>query len=156
LLTLAGVAGMLFVLPAAAKEASPPFSIHTRPMPTGEDLATLLPSKVGTFTRDELPKGAKLKSDEDLNVTYRSGKDTVNFGLSKPETVEDARDAVKVSRDEAVASKVPMRDARYSIKTDPAYFQAGDFIAWTRGSYFMYAKASSAEALTRFMAAFPH
>lgn len=134
----------------------PPFSIHKRPVPTGEDLAVLLPAVVGAFKRDRLPERAKLAADEDLNINYRSGGDTVNVGLSKPESVDEAREAIKVSRDEAVASKIPIRDAKYSLKTDPAYFHVGDFIAWSRGQYFFYAKASSPAALARFMAAFPY
>lgn len=125
-------------------------------MPSGTDLAALLPATVGAFTRDELPADAKLSADEDLNVDYRSGSDTVSFGLSRPDSVADARDAIEVTRDEAVASKVPMRDANYSVTTDPAYFHAGDFVAWTRGRYFFYAKASSPAVLERFMAAFPY
>ena len=91
----------------------PPFSIHKRPLPSGADLAVLLPAMVGSFMRDSLPEGARLAADEDLNIDYRAGGDTVNFGLSKPESVADAREAIKVSRDEAVAGKVPMRDAEY-------------------------------------------
>ena len=148
--------GMLVIGAAGAQDARTPFSIHARPMPKGEDLNTLLPAKVGSFVRDELPKGAKLASDEDLNITYRAGSHTVSFGISKSDTVEDAREAIKVTRDEAVASKVPMRDAKYSPKTDPAFFYAGDFISWTRGTYFMYAKATSPQALGQFMAAYPY
>jgi hypothetical protein len=144
----------LFAVEAAAQET--PFSIHKRPMPQGEDLNVLLPAKVGSFVRDELPKGAKLKSDEDLNINYRSGSNTVNFGISRAETVEDAHEAIKVSRDEAVGSKVSVRDAKYSLQTDPAYFHVGDFIAWTRGTYFMYAKANSPQVLAQFMASYPY
>jgi hypothetical protein len=140
---------------AARGAEEPPFSINKRPMPSGSDLAILLPAVVGEFKRDALPGDARLAADEDLNIDYRSGGDTVNFGLSKPESLADAREAIKVSRDEAVASKVPMRDAKYSLTTDPAYFYVGDFVAWSRGQYFFYAKANSPAALTRFMSAFP-
>lgn len=148
-LILSPIAGVL------AAYAGAPFGIDERPKPSGTDLDALLPAKLGAFVRDALPKEAKLKSDEDLNVTYRAGKDSVDVGLSKPDSVADARDAIQVSRDEAVQSKVPMAGSRTSLKTDPAYFQAYDFIAWSRGTYFFYAKASSPEALAKFMAAFP-
>jgi len=141
--------------PVLAADTGAPFGIDKRPAPSGSNLETLLPAKVGAFVRDALPKDAKLKSDEDLNVTYRAGKDGVDVGLSKPDSIADARDAIQVSRDEAVQSKVPMAGSRTSLKTDPAYFQAHDFIAWSRGTYFFYAKASSPEALAKFMAAFP-
>jgi hypothetical protein len=156
LLQIVVATGPLSAVDASAQQTGTPFSIHTRPMPQGEDLNVLLPAKVGSFVRDELPTGAKLKSDEDLNIDYRSGSSTVNFGISKSETVADAREAIKVSRDEAVASKIAIRDAKYSLKTDPAYFHVGDFIAWTRGTYFMYAKASSPQVLAQFMATFPY
>ena len=147
---------VLTALPATAAESAAPFGVDRRPQPQGANLEQLLPATVGAFRREALAKGARLASDEDLNVTYGDGKDSVDVGLSRPETVDDAREAVKVSRDEAVQSKVPMAGARYSLKTDPAYFQAGDFVAWTRGTYFFYAKASSPAALARFMAAFPY
>jgi hypothetical protein len=149
------LASMLLLCAVPALGGPAPFSIDERPMPSGSDVAILVPPVVGTFKRDPLPAGAKLSSDEDLNVNYRSGDETVNVGLSKPESVQDAREAIKVSRDEAVASKVPMRGAKYSLGTDPGYFYVGDFVAWNRGQYFFYAKASSAAALTRFMSAFP-
>jgi hypothetical protein len=145
----------LWVCVAARGAEQAPFSIQERPMPTGTDLAVLLPATVGSFKRDVLPPDARLAADEDLNIDYRSGGDTVNFGLSRPESVADAREAIKVSRDEAVASKVPMRGAQYSLTTDPAYFYVGDFVAWSRGQYFFYAKANSPAALDRFMSAFP-
>jgi hypothetical protein len=141
---------------ASAAESAAPFGIDKRPMPSGSNLETLLPAKVGAFAREPLSKDLKLKSDEDVNVTYRAGNDSIDVGLSKPESIADARDAIEVTRDEAVQSKVPMKGARTSLKTDPAYFHAHDFISWTRGTYFFYAKASSPEALARFMAAFPY
>jgi hypothetical protein len=148
--------GALTALPALAGESAAPFGVDRRPQPQGANLEQLLPATVGTFRREALAKDARLASDEDLNVSYVDGKDSVDVGLSRPETVEDAREAIKVSRDEAVQSKVPMTGARLSLKTDPAYFQAGDFIAWSRGTYFFYAKASSPAALARFMTAFPY
>jgi hypothetical protein len=149
----AGSAAMMCVAQAANEE--PPFALHKRPMPQGEDLNVLLPAMLGPFKRDALAADAKLKSDEDLNVTYRAGNETVNVGLSRADTVDDARDAINVSREEAKASKVPLKGEKLSLKTDPAYFHVGDFIAWTRGRYFFYAKASSPATLTRFMAVYP-
>jgi hypothetical protein len=154
-LLVALVCGTGLGAPALAADGGAPFGIDRRPMPQGTDLEKLLPATVGGFRRDALPKDAKLASDEDLNVTYRSGADSVDVGLSKPDTVEDVREAIKVSREEGVRSGVPMSGARYSLRTDPAYFQAGDFIAWSRGTWFFYAKASSPAALARFMGAFP-
>jgi hypothetical protein len=140
--------------PKAVNDA--PFGLQRRPMPTGEDLNTLLPLSVGGFKREPLPAGTKAKSDEDLNVTYRSGSDFVEVGFSIPETVEDAHEAIKVTREEAVASKVPLKGSKFSVGTEPSFFHAADFISWSRGRYFYYAKASSPAVLARFMTAFPY
>ena len=154
-LVMACVVSAVVLRPVRAAGEEPPFAIHRRRMPAGEDLNVLLPPVLESFKRDALPAGATLKSDEDLNVTYRSGGDTVDMGISKPESAADAREAIKVSREEAVASKISLRGERFSLKGEPAYFHVGDFIAWSRGQYFFYAKASSAATLARFMAVYP-
>ena len=135
--------------------AAVPYGIDKRPMPAGTDLEVLVPKTVGTFERPPLPKGAKPPVNEDLNVSYVSGTDKVDFGFSIPESPADAHEAVNVARDEASASKVDMRSAQYVSGRDPSYFKSADFMAWTRGRYFFYAKASSAPALDRFMQQFP-
>ena len=137
----------------AAKDV--PFGLDRRPMPKGDDLNTLLPLTVGTFKREPLPPNTKARSDEDLNVSYRAGADAIDVGFSIPETLEDAHEAIKVTRDEAVASKVPLKGSKFSVGTEPSFFYAADFISWSRGRYFYYAKANSSAALTRFMEAFP-
>jgi hypothetical protein len=120
------------------------------------DLNTLVPATVGAFEREPLPAGAQPPSDEDLTVTYKSGADSVFFGFSIPETAADAHEAVKVTRAEAVASKVVMKGEQYSVGTDPSYFRVAGFMSWSRGKYFFYAKASSPSALESFMRAFPY
>ena len=144
----------------AARQGKPkrvvPFTVDKRPMPSGTALETLVPPAVGTFRREALPSGTRPPSDEDLNVTYRSGAESVFFGFSMPETAGDAHEAVKVTREEAIASKVSLKGERYSVGTDPSYFRAGSFMSWSRGRYFFYAKASSPRALEGFMRAFPY
>jgi hypothetical protein len=148
---------MLSAAHAADKAAKDvPFGIDRRPMPKGEDLNTLLPLTVGMFKREPLPPNTKAKSDEDLNVTYRAGADTIDVGFSIPETPEDAHEGIKVTRDEAIASKVPLKGSKFSAGSEPSFFYAADFISWSRGRYFFYAKANSPAALTRFMEAFPY
>jgi hypothetical protein len=149
--------GLLYPLMSApAQAADAPFGLHKRPMPAGTDLNLLLPATLGPFKRDALPAGAKLSSTEDVTVSYRSGGDTIDVGASRAESVNDAREAIKVTREEAVASKISTRGEKLSLKSDPAYFHVGDFIAWTRGPYFFYAKANSPDALARFMAVYPY
>ena len=128
-----------------------PFDIDKRPMPTGTDLNVT----VGSFTREQLPPDVKAHSDEDLNVTYKSGSDSVFFAFSIPDTPSDAHEAVKLTREEAIASKVNIKGEQYVIGKDPGYFKVADFMSWTRGRYFFYAKANSPAALEKFMRAFP-
>jgi hypothetical protein len=161
----AGVIGGLAILtgialrPLAAErpvaKGTAPYALDMRPAPTGTDLERLLPMKIGDFTRPAFPPGTKPKSDEDLNIDYTSGKDSVNVGFSIPDSMADAHEAIKVSRDEGKASGVDMARASFSIDTEPAWFKSPDFIAWSRGRYFFYAKASTPVALDRFMRAFP-
>src|SRR5215207_5593496 len=143
--------------PQKGKPKGPvPFGVDKRPAPSGTDLEVLVPASVGAFRRDALPAGARPRSDEDLNVTYRHGAETVFFGFSIPETAADAYEAVRVTREEAVASRVNLKGEQYSVGTDPSYFRAGSFMSWSRGKYFFYAKASSPRALEGFMRAFPY
>lgn len=132
-----------------------PFGVDKRPVPFGTDLNTLVPQVVGSFRREPFPPNVKPRSDEDLNATYKSGNDSVFFGFSIPDTPADAYEAVKVTRREAVESKVNMKGEQYVVGVDPSYFKVADFMSWTRGRYFFYAKASSPAALQKFMLAFP-
>ena len=155
--TFAAIVLTLVFIPASGQNTKLPipFGIDKRPMPTGTDLNVLVPPTVGSFTREQLPADAKARSDEDLNVTYKSGSDSVFFGFSIPDTPADAYEAVKVTREEAIASKVNMKGEQYVIRKDPSYFKVADFMSWTRGRYFFYAKANSPAALEKFMRAFP-
>lgn len=64
----------LLFIPASGQNKTIPFGIDKRPRPAGTGLNVLVPATVGSFTREQLPAGAKPRSDEDLNVTYKSGK----------------------------------------------------------------------------------
>lgn len=138
-----------------------PYGIAQRPMPKGTDLETLLPRKVGTFTRAAIPAGTKTPVNEDLNIDYVSGSDKVNVGFSIPGNPKDAHDAIKVAKDESVATLKQQGKAKEltlaeeSIGTPTSYYKVADFIAWSRGGYFFYANASSPAALDAFMKAFP-
>ena len=133
-----------------------PYEVDRRPQPQGTDLAILLPAQVGPFTRAALPKGARLRSDEDLNTTYRAEGDTIFIGISRSENFADAQAAVTTTRDEAVASKLDVRGASYRVGADPSFFKTAKFMSWTRGHYFYYVDANRARALDRFMGAFPY
>lgn len=138
-----------------AQKKAAPFGIDNRPQPSGTNLESLIPKTVGTFKREDLPSDAKPRSDEDLNVEYKSGKDTIFFGFSIPDAEKDAYEAVKVTRQEAIESRISLKGEQYIIGKNPSYFKIADFMSWTRGRYFFYAKASSPQALEKFMKAFP-
>lgn len=133
-----------------------PWGIAVRPMPQGTNVQALLPRRVGDFVRDELPAGATLKSDEDLLATYRNGRETIEMGLSRPDSAADAHDAIDVTRDEARRNGISLRGERRSVGTEPSFFTVADFASWSRDRYFFYAKASSLDVLDRFMKAFPY
>ncbi len=142
--------------PGIAAAQAAPFKVDQRPRPQGTSLDSLLPVKVGAFAREALPPDAKLRSDEDLNVTYGAGADSIFVGISLPESSRDAHDAVKTARDEAVASKIDLKGSSYRVGKDPSWFKTATFFSWTRGPYFFYAHAGSAGALDRFMEAYPY
>lgn len=157
LLTVAVVS----VAGAQGGAAPGPYGIAQRPMPKGTDLETLLPRKVGTFTRAALPAGTKTPVNEDLNVDYVSGSDKVNVGFSIPGDPKEAHAAIKTAKDESVGTLTQqgkaqeLKKAEESIGTPTSYYKVSDFIAWSRGGYFFYAHASSPAALDAFMKAFP-
>jgi hypothetical protein len=140
----------------AQKNVAPPFGIDKRPQPSGTDLNFLLPKKVGAFERADLPAGIKAPADEDLNVEYRSGDDSVFFGFSLPDTEKDAFEAVKMTRQEAIQSKLNLQGEQYQIGKNPGFFKLDSFMSWSRGRYFFYAKADTPRALENFMKAFPY
>jgi hypothetical protein len=155
--TMAALMAVAIATGAAAAQSGRvvPWNIDTKPMPKGADLEILLPRTVGDFTRDALPNGAVLKSDEDLVIVYRSGRESVDVGLSRADTVADVREAFNVTRDEARRSGADLKRERRSLDADPRYFTVGDFAAWSRDRYFFFVKARSADTLDRFMRAFP-
>ena len=140
----------------AQKTVPPPFGIDKRPQPSGADLNVLLPKKVGTFEREDFPAGLKPPTDEDLTVEYKSGEDSIFFGFSIPDTEKDAFEAVKMTRQEAIQSRLNIKGEQYRIGKNPSFFKLDAFMSWTRGRYFFYAKAGTPRALESFMKAFPY
>jgi len=140
----------------AQKNVAPPFGIDKRPQPAGTDLNVLLPKTVGTFEREDFPAGLKAPSDEDLNVEYKSGGDSIFFGFSMPATEKAASEAVKRTRQEAIESKLNIKGEQYRIGKNPSFFKFDTFMSWTRGRYFFYAAAGKPQTLENFIKAFPY
>jgi hypothetical protein len=146
---------------AAASGAAVPYQLDERPMPKGQDLEALLPRKVGTFAREAFPAGTKPSDSEDLNIDYKSGNDVVNVGFSIPGNAKDAHEGIRTAKDETIAELKRLRRAKEiataleQLDRPTSYYKVADFIAWSRGGYFFYAKAKNAAALDAFMTAFP-
>lgn len=139
-----------------------PYQLDRRPMPKGQDLETLLPRKVGTFTREAFPEGTKPSDSEDLDIDYTSGADTVNVGFSIPGNEKDAHEGIRTARTETIAELKRLKRAKEiataleQLDRPTSYYKVADFITWSRGGYFFYAKANNAAALDAFMTAFPY
>jgi hypothetical protein len=153
---LVGVGNFAIAAQEIVSSEAAPFAVDRRPRPAGKNPDILLPLKIGAFTRAALPPGTKIPSDEDLNVTYKSGNDSIFFGVSITDTEKDAVEAIKVTRQEAIDSRLSLKGEQYRVDSDPGYFRINDFMSWNRGRYFFYAKASSPAALEKFMKAFPY
>src|SRR5688572_14055467 len=92
---------------AAAVECakSIPYGISARPDPKAAEAGGILPPKVGRFTRDDIPASTAVPTDEEFNVTYRSGKDSIFIGLARPGSAADLKEAVRTSREDAVSDR---------------------------------------------------
>jgi len=143
-----------------------PYRIDQRPMLSGEDLETLLPTQIGPFRRVEMDD-----PDEVLNAQiyaeYRldgaeifsdAGKISVELGVCDDPAI--AQRGVETAEAETVA-EFPDSAQLLSLMTEPSFFKSNTqrcaFMAWTRGGYYFSAHARSGEAdLDRFMEAFPY
>src|SRR5688500_18987113 len=145
------------VAAAAGCAKSIPYGISARTEPKEAEAGGILPPKVGRFTRDDIPANTTVPADEDFNVTYRSGKDSIFIGLSRPGSTGDLKEAVRTSREDAVSdSSIDRTGEIYCVTSSPFFYKIPDFIAWTHGPYFFYADASSPAALSEFMKSFPY
>jgi hypothetical protein len=146
---------------AASGAKAAPYQLDKRPMPKGQDLETLLPRTIGKFTREAFPAGTKPSDSEDINIDYKSGNDVINVGFSIPGP-KDAHEGIRTAKTETIAELKRLRRAKEIataqelIGQPTSYYKVADFIAWTRGGYFFYAKAKNAAALDAFMTAFPY
>jgi hypothetical protein len=134
-----------------------PFGIAAKQQPAGTSVAKILPARVGRFVREPIAGDVLVPMNEDFNITYRSGSDSVFIGLSRPGAVADLKEAVGTSRQDAVSDKSINRQGEiYCVTSAPFFYKIPDFISWTRGPYFLYADASSPAVLIDFMTAFPY
>jgi hypothetical protein len=140
----------------AAVEAAP-YGLDQRPAPDGFVPDALLPGAVGPFVRSALPEGT-LNQHEDVTVSYSDARGRVDVGFSMNESSAMAQQAVRSARAYAVqlARSGAHPPCQESIGGDPSFVKAHDYIAWSRGRFFFYAKATDGATLDRFMSAFPY
>ena len=130
-----------------------PYDIDKRPMPTGEDLDSLLPKQVGPFVRRALrPPYAE----------YVAGTSEVFVEIGIAEDAADAVGGIIACKEESEAeSPVLVERYLFAVGNSPNYFwcvtEAGAFMSWTRGRYFFMVRAKGGESeLDRFMKSFPY
>ena len=156
------IALIAVIAPTGANAAAPcagiiPFSIAVRPQPSGTVVTDVLPAKVGRFLREPVAAATPVPSNEDFNITYRAAKDSVFIGLSRAGSAADTKAAVRTAREDVVSDKSIDRSGEvYCTESEPFFYKIPDFIAWSRGPYFLYADASSPRVLDEFMRAFPY
>jgi len=146
-----------------------PYGIEKRPMPTGLELDSLLPKKVGPYDRVLLEKSEQRGTTADeikvdgnsVYATYRSGAQEVFVEFSVASSAEYAQSGWDVVVGDANEGIYPTDPHFGSFRTEPSYLKVvngdGAYFAWTRGGYFITASAKGGEAaLDAFMNAFPY
>lgn len=131
-----------------------PYGLDSRPLPETFDPNVLLPPAVGSFLRSPLPDGT-LNQFEDISVTYQDEAGRVDIGFSMNESDQLAQHAVRSARVYARHLAGSGSPCQESIGSDPSFVKAPAYIAWSRGRFFFYAKATDGATLDRFMETFP-
>jgi len=146
-------------VPMPKSDGPIPYQIDQRAMPSGEDLETLLPVKVGPFRRGTIddPDDAR---NTPIYAEYHSDRGEIFVELGVCGDPASAQIAVETSKAETDA-EFPDAAQLLSLKAEPSFFKSntplGAFMSWTRGRYYFSAHARSGEEdLDRFMEAFPY
>lgn len=148
--------------------ATAPYGIEKRPMPSGTNLDQLLPKQLGPYTRTKLelssnrsvaPTTIQLDSDS-VYATYRDGGNEIFVEFAVSSSAHDAQATLETAAGE-VSGGFPTDPRLGSMGTEPSYLKVADsdgaFMAWTRGGYYFSASAKNGEsALNAFMQAFPY
>jgi hypothetical protein len=155
--------------PITALSGTAPYGIESRPMPTGTDLETLLPKRVGSYERVMLEQSESRGTTADaisvdgngVYATYRNGNKELFVEFSVASSAEYAQSSWDVVVGDANEGIYPTDPRVASFRTEPSYLKVvsdnGAFFAWTRGGYFITAHAKGGEAdLDAFMNGFPY
>lgn len=153
-------AGPLLLLLLLAAEVlaaqDTPYAIDRRPQPRGTVLDTLLPSAVGPFSRPALRPQTPVPVNDELQVRYGAGADSVVLSFRIPGLPEEAQAAVRARGQRASARRADPGQRRSVTGHDPSYVRGDRLFVWSRGGYYFATAASSEDALERFMRAFPY
>ena len=145
--------------PTAVEKQELPYEIASRPMPTGEQVDTLLPLQVGPFRRQSV------RTPQDIHkgsfyATYTRNMSTVNVELGICATASDSQMAIGRAKAETDAE---FPDAHQlfvkwqEITCLRTVTRLGAFMAWTRGPYYFSVHAKGGEKdLDEMMEAFPY
>jgi hypothetical protein len=135
-----------------------PYDIDQRPMPEGEDLEVLLPSRVGPYLREPITQSPR--PGMPIYANYRSGAATVfvELGLCRDSGGAEMALATAKAETDAEFPDVPqVFRQRRGISCLKTANRLGAFLAWTRGRYYFSAHAQGGEGdLDEFMQAFPY
>jgi hypothetical protein len=125
---------------------------HRRGMPSGTQLAQLLPHAVGDFTRPQSMPSGEIASDT-VSANYGAGGETVVVKLALCWDADEAREPLERLVREA-GDRVRLAPDRSWVLAETAQ---GVAFAWTRDAYsFSATSAKGLGALTRFLWAFPY
>jgi hypothetical protein len=156
--------------PAGAPGTAPvPYGVDRRPMPNGVDLDSLLPARVGPYSRTGLrragsnaaPAMAVVDDGNSIYADYQKSGARVFVELAVTSKPQFARSVVQTVADESIGrGRFPSDPRSGRLGPDPSYLRLvtpeGAIYAWTRGGYFFSASTSTEAALDEFVASFPY
>jgi hypothetical protein len=152
--------------PTGARPTHDTFGLATRPMPSGETIDSLLPTRVGEFTRARVNDRFGGLRSGGVFAGYRSGEVEVRVLALLRRDAAAAREWVReAGGGEAGQGGSPIE----SLGTEPSFVLTPAGAVWSRGPYCFSASANETEgdmplpatgdqvaAFERFMRAFPY
>lgn len=123
---------------------------HEYEKPYGQDIAQLLPVRVGDFTRPENEPSGKLATDPARGF-YAGGGAKLEVEVGSYWDADEALERIGALRGKCASSK-PSPDGTWMVGKSTA----GITFAWMRESYVFAVTTQDAAALIRFLTAFPY
>ncbi|MEI6738017.1 MAG: hypothetical protein WCL29_06020, partial [Pseudomonadota bacterium] len=149
--TASGAADQTPDAPSRTKFTEALVARYTRKMPEGSDLATLLPTKVGPFSRPSNAAQGDIATDP-VSATYSGDADVVTVTLDACWDADEARDKQQRRQSKLENSK-SAQDHSWSVGVN----SQGVVFIWTRAHYcYEIVSPRGVPALTRFLADFPY